>query len=172
MKRMRPPRGLGSRSRTLGRFTKGHSSDPGLNLAFRQTRKARRGQYGAGPKRRSRHGPMMGGNFRFDRLAKQLPGAPAQDLLSGSWGDDLGWRNATAVSSFMTPREHGTPVRRLHGQNSVRCAPASNARALIAGSPRRQFENWTIPDHARRDPCGPTAAAPPGAGGTVRREHR
>ena len=56
-----------------------HSSDPGLNLAFRHvpvtdnTAPARSvGQIGMGFN--------MGGNFRFNRLAKQLPGAGAQYL--------------------------------------------------------------------------------------------
>ena len=78
VKRMRPPVACGSRSRTLGRFTV-ISPDPGLNLAFRHvpvtdnTAPARSlGQIGMGFN--------MGSNFRFNRLAKQLPGAGAQYL--------------------------------------------------------------------------------------------
>ena len=42
---------------------------------------ARDGQYGAGPKpSQIGMGFNMGGNFRFNRLAKQLPGAGAQYL--------------------------------------------------------------------------------------------
>ena len=118
MKRMRRPwpADLGLALLPLHR----HSSDPGLNLAFRHvpvtddTAPARSvGQIGMGFN--------MGGNFRFNRLAKQLPGAGAQYLRQRISENDSGWRNATTVSSFMAYpflRKIGVfinaRIRRLH----------------------------------------------------------
>ena len=74
----------------------------GLNLAFRHVpvtdntaaRPEACGQIGMGFN--------MGGNFRFNRLAKQLPGAGAfNNLRQRIVGKYSGWRNATTVSSFM-----------------------------------------------------------------------
>ena len=50
-----------------------HSSDPGLNLAF----------YVPVTYRSIGMGFNMGGNFRFNRLAKQLPGAGARQRIVG-----------------------------------------------------------------------------------------